>query len=136
METTLPLALDAYHNDVKVWKSAIGLATDELRFIESLTHSYIFEPSTPNLFERLELFKSEIFKTKKQLETIKTLLKNHDLELSGMMESDTASCDTVFNEKHLHIKETYYQFIENYNKMKSEIFNYCGGILKSNKKTS
>ncbi len=136
METTTPLTIDAYHTDVKVWKSNIALATDELRFIDNLTHSYIFEPNTPNLFERLETFKSEIHKIKKLLNNIDVLLTKHDLELSGMMECDTVSCDMYFKEKHVLIQENYGQFIDSYNKMKNEIFNYCGGILKKNKKSA
>lgn len=136
MESTMPLTVDQFHNDVKVWKSNVALASDEIKFIENLTHSYIFEPRTPNLFERLEQFKSEIFKIKKLLDNIQILLTKHDAELSGMLECDTVSCDTFFKEKHIMIKEQYRQFIDSYNKTKSEIFNYCGKILKTNKKTA
>lgn len=134
MESSIPLTIDQYHEDVKVWKSNIALAEDEMRFIENLTHSYAFEPTTPNLFERLEEFKSEMYKIKKLLHNIKELLSKHDLELSGMLECDTVSCDMYFQEKHLLIKENYRQFINSYGKTKTEIFNYCGTILKKRKK--
>ncbi|MFT5861710.1 MAG: hypothetical protein ACI828_000353 [Flavobacteriales bacterium] len=134
METTIPLTIDQYHEDVKVWKSNISLAVDEIRFIEKLTQSYVFEPRTPNLFERLEEFKSQIYKIKNLLDNLQTLLSKHDLELSGMMECDTVACDVYFQEKHLLIKENYREFINYYSKTKSEIFNYCGTILKKNKK--
>lgn len=133
MESTIPLTIDQYHEDVKVWKSNIALAVDEIRFIENLTQSYAFEPTTPNLFERLEEFKTQMYKIKKLLDTIQELLSKHDLELSGMLECDTVSCDIYFQEKHLLIKESYRQFVNSYGKTKTEIFNYCGTILKKRK---
>lgn len=134
MESTIPLTIDQYHEDVKVWKSNIALAVDEIRFIENLTQSYAFEPTTPNLFERLEEFKTQMYKIKKLLDTIQELLSKHDLELSGMLECDTVSCDIYFQEKHHIIKENYNQFVNSYDKTKTEIFNYCGIILKKRKK--
>lgn len=134
MESTIPLTIDQYHEDVKVWKSNIALAVDEIRFIENLTQSYAFEPTTPNLFERLEEFKTQMYKIKKLLDTIQELLSKHDLELSGMLECDTVSCDIYFQEKHHIIKENYNQFVNSYGKTKTEIFNYCGIILKKRKK--
>lgn len=134
METSIPLTIDQYHEDVKVWKSNIALAVDEIRFIENLTQSYAFELTTPNLFERLEEFKSQMYKIKKLLDNIQKILSKHDLELSGMLECDTVACDIYFQEKHLLIKENYRQFVNSYRETKAEIFNYCGTILKKKKK--
>lgn len=133
METSLPLSIDLYHNDVKVWKSNISLINHEITFIENLTNSYIFEPRTPNLFEKLEHFKAHIRTIKNRLDTLVQSLTKHDAELSGMLECDTVSCDVFFETKHLSIKEDYRDFIDTYNEVKTEIFNYCGTILKSNK---
>lgn len=134
METKSPLTIDEYHNDVKVWKSNIALTVDEIRFIDNLLKSYVFEPNTPNLFERIEQFKVQLEKNKSTLAHIQNLLSKHDLELSGMLECDTVACDIFFEEKHLLIKENYRQFIRSYNDIKAKIFNYCGSILKQNKK--
>ena len=133
METTLPRTIDQYYEDVKVWKSNISLAKDEIRFIDSLTQSYVFEPKTPNLFERLEQFKSEVFKNKNWLNKLQKLLTKHDLELSGMMECDTVACDVSFEQRHLTIQENYREFINAYSHTKAEIFDYCGNILKKRK---
>ena len=96
METTLPLTIDQFHQDVKVWKSNVAMTSDEIQFIENLTQSYIFEPSTPNLFERLEQYKTEVSKIKVSLKSIEVLLIKHDAELSGLLECDTVSCDMFF----------------------------------------
>ncbi len=133
METTLPLSIDQYHYDVKVWKSNISLVNHEISFIENLTNSYIFEPRTPNLFEKLEHFKTAIKTIKNRLDTLVQSLTKHDAELSGMLECDTVSCDVFFEKKHLSIKEEYRAFIDTYNDIKTNIFNYCGTILKSSK---
>lgn len=134
METSIPLTINQYHEDVKVWKSNIALAEGEIRFIENLTQSYAFEPTTPNLFERLEGFKSQIHTIKELLKNIQIVLFQHDLELSGMLECDNVACDIYFQEKHLLIKENYRQFVNSHGKTKTEIFDYCGTILKKRKK--
>lgn len=134
METTLPLTIDQFHQDVKVWKSNVAMTSDEIQFIENLTQSYIFEPSTPNLFERLEQYKTEVSKIKVSLKSIEVLLIKHDAELSGLLECDTVSCDMFFQKRHILIKNEYRQFIDSYNKTKNDIFNFCGNILKNKKK--
>lgn len=134
METSIPLTIDLYHEDVKVWKSNIALSVDEIRFIENLIHSYVFEPTTPNLYERIEEFKSQLLKIKKLLDNMQALLSKHDLELGGMLECDTMEYDIYFKEKHLLIKENYTQFTMSYSKTKAAILNYCGSILRKQKK--
>lgn len=135
MEITTPLTIDQYHQEVKVWTSNIALAVDEIRFIENLMQSHVFKPTTPNLFELLEVFKSQIVKIKRLLDNIQTLLSKHDLELSGMVACDTVACDIYLQEKHLLIKENYTHFLSSYSKTKRDIFKYYTGILKKNKKS-
>ncbi len=135
MEMTLSLTIDEFHHDVSTWKSNIALIKDEVIFIERLISSYVFEPRTPNLFEKLEQYKSKIGTINESLGTVQMVLKKHDAEISGMLECDTVACDSFFTEKHILVKKQYREFITIYNTVKQEIFTYCGSILKSNKKS-
>ena len=124
-----------YHTEVKEWKSNLLFVDTELHFIEQLIHSYVFEPKTPTLFERLEYFKTQILDIKEQHKKMQHLIINHDNELGGIMECDDAQpLDASFEKKQLKISASYNQFMTSYKTLKSEIFEYCGSILKRNKK--
>ena len=49
-----------FHTTTKNWISSLQFIEDELRFIENLMCSYVFEPDTPNLFERLQDYKERV----------------------------------------------------------------------------
>ncbi|WGK64019.1 hypothetical protein [Croceiramulus getboli] len=134
MDTLFEQQLDDYHADVKAWKSKLALVRDELIFIDHLLHSYVFEPRTPNLFERLEQFKTDLKEIKESLNETEEVLAKHDAELSGLLDCETVACDAAFEHRHKEAKEHYRHFALEYGKIKQNIFSYCGKILKSNKK--
>jgi hypothetical protein len=52
------------------WKSHFLLMEDELFFIDRLLNSYVFEPNTPNLFERLMEYKTRTKKLKERKDAV------------------------------------------------------------------
>ena len=66
------------HLETQQWNSSFFLMNDELLFIEQLLHSYVFEPNTPNLFERLQDYLERLKHIKRfkviHLYHVKTLL--------------------------------------------------------------
>ncbi|MFC4633141.1 hypothetical protein ACFO3O_04440 [Dokdonia ponticola] len=126
---------NGYHSEAKEWKSNLLFIETELHFIEQLIHSYVFEPNTPNLFERLEHFKTQLLNIKTQYKKIQERVISYDNELGGLLEShDTEPLDPSMEKKRQRISADYNQFITTYKALKSNIFEYCGGILKRNKK--
>ena len=63
--------IEELHWELQGWKSKIQFMEDEMLFINRLLNSYVFEPRTPNLFERLELFKEAYKKSKRVKKKIK-----------------------------------------------------------------
>ncbi|WP_299431299.1 hypothetical protein [uncultured Aquimarina sp.] len=122
------------HFDTLESKSSLQFIEDEVLFINQLLHSYVFEPTTPNLFERLQEFRLEIERVKKEIDTLHEEIRKHENELGGMLECDTISCDHYYYEEHESLKKRFNDFYKNFRKLKSEVFNYAGGILKNNKK--
>ncbi|WP_298541391.1 hypothetical protein [uncultured Aquimarina sp.] len=122
------------HFDTLESKSSLQFIDDEVLFINQLLHSYVFEPTTPNLFERLQEFKQEINNVKKEIEELNEEIRKHESELGGMLECDTISCDHYYYEEHKSLKNRFNAFYRNFRKLKSEVFSYAGGILKNNKK--
>ena len=126
---------NSYHLEAKEWKSNLLFIENELHFIKQLIHSYVFEPNTPNLFERLEQYKTQLLDIKERYKKIEQLVISHDNELGGFMEShDTTFHNVSLEKKHQAVATDYHQFMTSYKTFKSDIFEYCGGILKHNKK--
>ncbi len=115
------------------WKSSLYLVSDEVTFIDNLLNSYVFEPNTPNLFERLQNYQSQIKKNKERKIVVLDSIDKHQKDLGGMLECTDYACDLGYYQKHEAIKAEVVGFLENFQLLKSEIFNYAGGILKKRK---
>ena len=115
------------------WKSSLYLVSDEVAFIDNLLNSYVFEPNTPNLFERLQKYQAQIKKNKERKIVVLDSIDKHQKDLGGMLECTDYACDLGYYQKHEAIKAEVVGFLENFQLLKSEIFNYAGGILKKRK---
>ncbi|MET7028286.1 hypothetical protein [Sediminicola luteus] len=115
------------------WKSSLYLVSDEVTFIDNLLNSYVFEPNTPNLFERLQKYQAQIKKNKERKIVVLDSIDKHQKDLGGMLECTDYACDLGYYQKHEAIKAEVVGFLENFQLLKSEIFNYAGGILKKRK---
>ncbi len=119
-----------FHTTTKNWISSLQFIEDELRFIEYLMCSYVFEPDTPNLFERLQDYKERIQNIQFRKKNMAKWLLNHENELSGLLESRQEDSDSSYAEKHRELQVEFLLFHEDFQQLKSEIFNYAGGILR------
>ena len=125
--------LENLHCESLQWKSYFHFMDDELLFINRLLNSYVYEPNTPNLFERLMEYKSRITAIEGQIAKVKTQLTLHENELGGVLECLGKSTDKVYKTEHETIKAEALACIEAFQELKMEIFNYAGSILRKNK---
>lgn len=121
------------HRDSQLWNSHLRLMQDELTFIDHLLNSYVFEPNTPNLFERLQGYKDRHKKVKAKRQAVSKMIVQHQKNLGGMLECVDQACDNTYYQNHELIKAEVVDCMENFQILKSEIFNYAGGILKKRK---
>lgn len=119
--------------ELQKWKSYIHFIDDEMRFIDKLLNSYVFEPRTPNLFERLELFKQKFVESKKDKLRIKKLIEYHTGEMGGILECITQTCDSTYCRKHRDFLKKISAYVEDYLRLKSEVYAYAGSVLKNGK---
>lgn len=126
--------LKNFHFDRIEWKSGLQFIEGEIQFINQLLNSYVFEPNTPNLFERLQEFKTQIEEIELDIAGIHAEIRKQESELGGMLECDTVSCDTFYDQKHTSLKKMTNLFLKRYKTFKAEVFSYAGGILKKKKK--
>ncbi len=125
--------VDGMHREVLHWKSCLQFIQDELTFIKQLLNSYVFEPNTPNLFERLQDYKAQIKKSNTNLDVITEKIGNHEHSISGLLECTDTVCDTFYHQKHEKLKAETVAYLEMFKDLKYEIFEYAGGILKKRK---
>ncbi len=125
--------IEELHADFQQWKSHLYLMQDELTFIEHLLNSYIFEPNTPNLFERLQDYQTRLKKAKSNRLEVCQMIAKHEKELVGMIQCADTACDNVYYQKHEKTKAESVLCLENFQNLKSEVFQYAGGILKKRK---
>lgn len=128
--------VEKLHWESLKWKSHFLIMEDELLFINRLLNSYVFESSTPNLFERLMEYKSRIKQVEERKNAAKTSLIVHESELGGLLECLAKSCDKAYQEEHETIEAEVMGCMEDFQNLKLEIFNYTGSILGKNKSKS
>ncbi|MEM7382587.1 MAG: hypothetical protein AAF361_15555 [Bacteroidota bacterium] len=124
------------HWESQQWKSSLCFIEDEITFIDRLLNSYVFQPNTPNLFERLQDYLQRLTLVKEEKAKLRKRISRHENNLGGMMECKDETGDKEYFRKHESLKEQMRVCNTNFQALKSEIFNYAGGILKKRKPTS
>ncbi|MBT8312717.1 MAG: hypothetical protein HKP23_07815 [Flavobacteriaceae bacterium] len=133
---TEQLSCSQLHAATRSWISSMRFIEDELTFIENLLHSYVFEPNTPNLFERLQDYLERLQTINKQKKNITKQLREHENSLSGVLECKDHPGGKSYRDRHRELHIEYLLFETDYQKLKTEIFNYAGGVLKKRKPPS
>lgn len=128
--------VEELHYELQGWKSNLYFIDDEIIFIDRLLNSYVFQPNTPNLFERLQDYQHRLKKTKDTKTKLKNRIAKNENNLGGMVECTDESCDFEYYQKHGKLKAEVVDYISRFRELKSEIFNYAGGILKKKKSVS
>jgi hypothetical protein len=118
------------HWEIQQWKANLQFMDDELIFIDRLLDSYVFQHDTPNLFERLQDFKTRSKKAKTYKQEIHSQISKHENTLGGMLACKDSACDLRYYRKHDKLKTQVEQYLKDFRQLKSGIFNYAGGILK------
>jgi hypothetical protein len=126
--------VEELHWDTRHWKSTLRFMQDEISFIDNLLNSYVFEPNTPNLFERLQDYLSRLKKAKNRKSQVIQQISQHEKDLGGMLQCRDEACDLGFYQKHNVLRAEVVGCMEDFQNLKSEIFNYAGGILKKRRK--
>ncbi len=125
--------VDRLHVELKQWQSNLRFMEDEMIFVDHLLKSYIFQPNTPNLFERIQDYLFRLKKEKKERTKFALQIAKHEGDLSGMLECIDDNCDLLYYQKHETLKAGITGCTGSFQQLKSEIFSYAVGILKKRK---
>jgi len=126
-------SIEELYWDTRHWRSKFQFMEDEIAFIDGLLDSYVFEPDTHDLFERLQDYLKRLTSAKKKMLVLAQQTLVHANKLGGMLERKDRSCDPSFHRQHAVLKATIVGYVEDFQILKAEIFNYAGGILKKRK---
>ncbi|NNM17907.1 MAG: hypothetical protein HKP24_04990 [Croceitalea sp.] len=121
------------HHLLQNWQSQLQFITDELAFIDKLLNSYGFEPQTPNLFERLELFKTKLAQSKQEKKELLKALVAQENMVDGSFECNDGKCDDAFCRSFNQLMDKITIYFANYQALKLDIYAYAGSILKKRK---
>lgn len=125
--------IEILHCESQQLKSHLQFMLDEITFIDHLLNSYLFEPNTPNLFERLQNFTAQIHKQIRKREQLVLLIEQHENDLGAMLQYAENSCGTVYCVKHEKLRAEVIACLEGFRDLKTEVFLYAGEILKKRK---
>ncbi|WP_318312802.1 hypothetical protein [Flagellimonas crocea] len=125
--------IEIIHDELQDWKSYLQFIEREMVFIKGLINSYMFEPKTEKLFDRLETFKKQFTASRKNKKSLNKAIKEHENGLGGIFECSQAECDNHYYEKHQSLKEEMTDYIKTYIELKNEVYDYAGSILKKRK---
>ncbi|WP_394749366.1 hypothetical protein [Spongiimicrobium salis] len=132
-ENKIDKTFESLHWESQQWKSNLQLMEDELNFIDRLLNSYVFEPDTPNLFERLQEYQERLKQVHAQKKVIQERIAKHENDLGGILECTTEACCANYNKKHEILTADTVDCITDFQNLKAEIFSYASGILRKRK---
>jgi hypothetical protein len=125
--------LPEMHLESRKWISYLQFMSDEILFIDKLLNSYVFEPDTPDLFERLQEYQQGLERTKKDIKEVQGYIIGHENDLGGLLEISDQNLDFAYSKKHEQYATEVESCLQNFQHLKADIFNYAGGILKKRK---
>lgn len=121
--------LKEFHEDTLRWKSIIGYTENEILFLTKLLNSKAFKGSTPNLYEKLEIFKKDLKAITEETKKLKKEVMEYLIDLKGMMECEDIQCDTFYSDSHKRFKKSFENYFLDFNEYKAQVFNITGGVL-------
>jgi len=125
--------VEELHWEMQNWKSNFQFMDNEIMFIIHLLDPYAFQPNTPNLFERLQNYKTNIERITAVKEEVRKNISIHENTMSGMLGCSDTDYDLEYYRKHDKLKAEVVDCLGNFKNLKFEIFNYAGLILKKRK---
>ncbi|MBU2906207.1 MULTISPECIES: hypothetical protein [Arenibacter] len=119
------------HWKIQQWKLRFQLMDEEIVFIKRLLDSNAFRPNIPNLFERLQDYKTRLKDIENRNAAVRTQISLHENNLGTELDiADSAiSADDIKKNDSLQLEVDECQGA--YQNLKSEIFNYTGSILNN-----
>ena len=130
------MGIEELHEESKKWISHLKFMADEIVFFDHLLNSYVFEPDTPALFEDLQKYEGRLEESKKLCSKVIRDVVDHENKLGGLLEILNSSLDHSYQTKHQQFRVEAEDCLNNFIRLKAEIYTYATAILKKRHKRS
>ncbi|WP_297761299.1 hypothetical protein [uncultured Muriicola sp.] len=124
------MGIEDLHQDSKNWISHLHFMADEIIFFDHLLNSYVFEPDTPSLFEDLQKYQRRLKESKKLCSRVIGDILEHENKLGGLVEILNSTLDQAYQTKHQQFRVEVEDCLNDFRRLKSDLFSYASGILK------
>lgn len=122
--------MDRLHWHIQHWKSDLQFMEDEVKFIEQLLNSNIFDSNTLNLFERLQDYLGRLDGFNVRKVKLAQLISQHESRLGTLMGTNDNTLLRDYYQRHDDLEMEILGCLDDFKGLKTEIFNYIGGTLK------
>ena len=129
MKLDINVAERNFLRDLLNWNVVLQTIKRELPLLNNLLYSFDYTYAEPETIREMEKFENGIPKKEKIAIRLKGEVFKFEQELSKILESETASCDSVFYEKYDELKTRVEQFETSFKKFKKDLIFFTDSIL-------
>jgi hypothetical protein len=116
--------------DTTQWDKVFYEHTEEIIFYKTLVTSDIFENKTPNLYEKLQEYYSQLNELQEEKIELQEALHNHKNDLAGMMECEDISCESFYHSQHYNLTKRIEKHISVFRSLKLNLIRFSTPLLK------
>lgn len=130
------MGIEEMHQESKKWISHLNFMADEIVFFDHLLNSYVFEPDTPALFEDHQKHEGRLKEFKKLCLKVVGDVVDHENKLGGLLEILNSTLDHAYQKKHQQFRVQVEDCLNDFRKLKTDLYGYASGILKKRHRKS
>lgn len=127
------LSAESMHTINQRWLSTLRFNTDEIKFLNKLLSSYVFEPRNETDFGRVSGFQHKLKAFTTKFSGLAMDIACQQSAVGGTMECRDHQPGKAMEESQLELQTRFNCMIEEYDALKLEIFGYAGKALRKGK---
>jgi hypothetical protein len=116
------------HN-CELWASDFEFIKIEILFLKQLLITFPFKTSIPNLFEKIQLFISDLENSDTIRDTIYTTINSHNQQLNNKIQLKQLSYNNGYLNSYDDMAEEILDYLQDYKKLKMKIYEYVAGMI-------
>lgn len=115
--------------DSSIWISDLKFMKKELLFFKTLINSNSFRSTTPNLFERHQIFLKDIDRLLENSSTIKEKIEAYKFKVTETLNSDVFSFSEGYFETYESLVKDIFEFNQKYKEFKTHLYEFLIEII-------
>lgn len=122
------------HSATLAWLSELKFIKDEQRFLNSLVKSHTEQLIDHKIYDRSKQLVGNILDAEKELVGLLKKVQVHENQLEIMVDDvDQPRMEKAYKETHLELMQVMQRYLEDYRKLKTELFKLLSRVFKQEK---